>query len=339
MTLSAVQGKEKRLVMKQVYIITPLFLTKSGKDLSVGGVETYTYNLLNVINELGLAVTVYQTADKPFTVNYRNATVIGLAVEFGILATTALHAIPDKQIVVFGNEEVIFGKYNGITIGIQHGIGWDTENHRYRGSFFEWLFRKERYYYAKKRIYQAEHINQMVCVDYNYVNWYRTQVNHRKANLTVIPNFTNIPDQKPEKEKNKLNLIFARRLVKIRGTEVFTNAIIRVLDQYPDINVTIAGTGPNENCMKEALKHYSQVLFMQYSAPESLKIHRNQHIAVVPSTGSEGTSLSLLEAMASGGAVVCTDVGGMTNIVLDHYNGLIVEPQEDALTNAILSLD
>ena len=61
-------------------------------------------------------------------------------------------------------------------------------------------------------------------------------------------------------------------------------------------------------------------------------------IAVVPTTGSEGTSLSLLEAMASGCAVVCTNVGGMTNIVLSGYNGLMISPEEDELFDALATL-
>ena len=65
---------------------------------------------------------------------------------------------------------------------------------------------------------------------------------------------------------------------------------------------------------------------------------RYKDIAVVPTVGSEGTSLSLLEAMASGCAVVCTNVGGMTNIVLDGYNGLMIYPEEEELYNALTCL-
>ena len=42
--------------------------------------------------------------------------------------------------------------------------------------------------------------------------------------------------------------------------------------------------------------------------------------------------LSLAEAMGAGCAVVATGVGGMTNMVIDGYNGRLVEPQAEALT-------
>lgn len=68
---------------------------------------------------------------------------------------------------------------------------------------------------------------------------------------------------------------------------------------------------------------------------ESIKVHSNFDIAVVPSIASEGTSLSLIEAMASGCAVISTDIGGLTNIIIDGHNGLIVKPNGDELYLAL----
>ena len=79
--------------------------------------------------------------------------------------------------------------------------------------------------------------------------------------------------------------------------------------------------------------------FISYESCDSYQIHKDKDIAVVPTTGSEGTSLSLLEAMASNCACICTDIGGMTNIVLNNFNGLIV-PASDSqeLLSALLRL-
>ena len=110
------------------------------------------------------------------------------------------------------------------------------------------------------------------------------------------------------------------------------------MEKYQDIEITVAGSGPDETYMREILGNNQRVDFIQYSSNDSLKIHANKDIAVVPTVGSEGTSLSLLEAMASKCAVVCSDVGGMTNIVLDGYNGLIISATEDSIYNALCKL-
>lgn len=39
--------------------------------------------------------------------------------------------------------------------------------------------------------------------------------------------------------------------------------------------------------------------------------------------------------MAAGCAVICTNVGGMTNIIIDGYNGLMINPDEDSLYKAL----
>ena len=88
----------------------------------------------------------------------------------------------------------------------------------------------------------------------------------------------------------------------------------------------------------EQLGKNRNVHFISYSPEESLTIHQCHDIAVVPTCGSEGTSLSLLEAMAAGCAVIASNVGGMTNIILDGYNGLMISPDVDELAMALLRL-
>ena len=154
----------------------------------------------------------------------------------------------------------------------------------------------------------------------------------------MIPNFSVIPSSIPEKNNKIVHIIFARRLFTYRGTRLFANVAERLLNKYHDIKITIAGTGPDEKYIQQKLSKYTQVEFCTYNNDESLSIHADKDIAVVPTLGSEGTSLSLLEAMASGCAVVCTNVGGMTNIILDGYNGYIINPEEEALYAAMTSL-
>ena len=104
------------------------------------------------------------------------------------------------------------------------------------------------------------------------------------------------------------------------------------------MSITIAGEGPDERLLRDNLAYYSHVRFIRYDSNDSLQVHSDMHIAVIPTIGSEGTSLSLLEAMAAGCAVVCTNVGGMTNVVIDGYNGLLITPNEDELYHSIKRL-
>ena len=177
----------------------------------------------------------------------------------------------------------------------------------------------------------------MICVDYNYINWYRTQMLHHEMEYQIIPNFTEIPCKNLKKfdDDRDIKIIFARRLVKWRGTRLFSEVVERLAREYDNLKITIAGDGPDEDYLKNKFKMQKSIEFITYKNDESMTVHKDKHIAVIPSVGSEGTSLSLLEAMASSCAVVCTNIGGMTNIVIDNFNGLIVNPEVEQLYQAM----
>lgn len=186
-----------------------------------------------------------------------------------------------------------------------------------------------------KIISRIKMVDQVVCVDHNFVNWYRALVAHPQAELKVIPNFSQIPERQIEKKDDIINIIFARRFFDYRGTRIFADAIEKILNEYKNINVTVAGDGPDKEYLHIKLEKFENVSFITYKSDESLKVHSDKHIAIIPTLGSEGTSLSLLEAMASHCAVICTNVGGMTNIVIDKYNGLMINPDERKLYKSI----
>jgi glycosyltransferase involved in cell wall biosynthesis len=57
------------------------------------------------------------------------------------------------------------------------------------------------------------------------------------------------------------------------------------------------------------------------------------------SSYSEGTSMTLLEAMASGIPSIVTNVGGNPEIIKDGYNGIVVNNMDDiSYANAIKKL-
>ena len=327
--------------MVTVHIIYNNFYDRQGNNLSVGGIQTYLTNLAKLILKLGYNASIYQSSDVDFVRDYFGITVYGCksnpTKSTSVLLKKCKGNAKKDDLVIFGTDEIT--KKTGLkTISIQHGISWDKPIDCSNGFSLFYQYVKKAYL-AWKRAKLYKNIDALVCVDYNFINWFRAVFPNNKTNLFAIPNFSTVPPLNDKKQEcNKISIIFARLLFVYRGTRLFANAIKKVLNTYPNVDVTIAGEGPDEKWLRESLKEYSNVNFIKYQSEDSLLIHKDKQIAIVPTLGSEGTSLSLLEAMASSCSVICTNVGGMTNIVLDHFNGIIISPNEKELYSSIAEL-
>ncbi len=326
-----------------IHIIYPNYFTRDGKSLSIGGIQTYITNLSRLLTARGYGVFVYQRADLNFEKQYNGTTVIGRryvgneAKLSRYLYSCAKENIRRDDLLIFGDDCYIVENRLCKSISLQHGIFWDKPQ---RVGCSKPIFLMDfilKSYRAWKLVNRIKKADQLICVDYNFVNWYRAQVAYPQMKLKVIPNFSQIPAIASDKHgTDEVRIIFARRFFDYRGTRVFASAVSRILGEYENVRVTVAGEGPDEDYLHKALDKFDKVEFIRYNSADSLHVHADKHIALVPTLGSEGTSLSLLEAMASNCAVICTDVGGMTNIVLNDYNGkMIGAGDSDALYAAI----
>lgn len=327
--------------MKKVHIFWYGFISDDGKTVSTGGVQTYLINLTKVFNDRGFDVHFYRVGNSDLECEHYN-------IKFHIFKSPAYkkshskevkvafnHFRPlidkSKDIVLFAEEHLAVKTKGYNVISLQHGIFWDkpdmgSNNSRWR--FALTLYRKVLL--TINLLKHSAYSDILVCVDYNYVNWYRAIMPCTKTKLYVIPNFSPLyPDVlKPEV---CVNIMFARRFVPFRGTRVFGKAITRILEEYSNVKVTLAGWGPDEKWLHSLLDKYGdKVIFTTYKSEESFNVHADKHIAVIPTVGSEGTSLSLLEAMSSHCAVIGSDVGGITNIIIDGFNGIMI-PAGDSI--------
>ena len=76
-----------------------------------------------------------------------------------------------------------------------------------------------------------------------------------------------------------------------------------------------------------------------YASKDEMKqAYTAADMALIPTKYCEGTSLSCIEAMASGVALIVTNVGGLPNLVIDDFNGKIISPVEEDLESAICEL-
>lgn len=319
--------------MKKAYIVYSRFFDYNGDKLKIGGIEKYILYLSRILNEIGYGVSIYQFSDVYFEKRYENIDVYGVKTRNKNLLYKEIEKVGNfnNDLLIFASEYMnVKNKFKN-SIAIQHGIAWD---YKLNNRKFNFLINSLKNYFRIKRF---KYVKKVVCVDYNFVNWYRA-ITQENCNYAVIPNFSENISSKKSHNDSKIKIIFARRFEFYRGTKLFSQVVKDILTENSNVEVTFAGEGTDEKYLRTTFQNFKNVNFIKYQAHESSKIHSNFDIAVVPSIASEGTSLAVLEAMSAGCAVVATNVGGITNIIIDNYNGLLANPEFKDLKQKILML-
>lgn len=122
------------------------------------------------------------------------------------------------------------------------------------------------------------------------------------------------------------------RLEPVKDHLTLLNAFAMVIKTVPNCKLLIIGNGSQKQNIEkqiQTLKLSEKVLLLgeRKDIPELLSI---MDIFVLSSL-SEGTSLTLLEAMASEKPVVATNVGGNGKVVIDNETGFLVPPGEPSI--------
>ena len=195
-------------------IIYSRFLDYDGRERLVGGIETYLYSLANLCKKMDIEPIIFQFSNKDFERTFDGIRVIGIRVlkrwafrRISLFSLSSRHFDKEKDIVIFGADRLSVRYNSDRCVSIQHGIAFDLPN-RYlpphgiwRGGLLEkfWQDGFASNWYKmglrQKAIRDYERCPNRVCVDYNFINWYRTflSINLSGRNW-VIPNFSDIPD-------------------------------------------------------------------------------------------------------------------------------------------------
>jgi len=155
-----------------------------------------------------------------------------------------------------------------------------------------------------------------------------------------IDPFLQLPSQNLNSSMpEQLKVVWAGRIVPVKNLRLLLNAIELLKEFNLSISYEIIGAG---ELMEEAqkivrLKNLTNVNFFGYRT-DLPKIFADCDIFVLTSL-NEGFGRVLVEAMASGLAIIATKVGGVPEIITDGINGLLIPSDKpDKLSKAIVTL-
>ncbi|WP_051618135.1 glycosyltransferase [Desulfofundulus thermocisternus] len=330
--------RPRRRQARRVDIVNINFFDWDGITLYKGGAERYIFDLACLLKEMGWSPRIIQNANNPFEIDFRGIPVYGVQTGCG----HDLRGMSRKYREVCRNTDLIIAspldlacELGGLNvIGINHGIYWD---HKYK-TLSDFNLTEYRNVFDALRV-----VRTCVCVDTNFINWVRTYDYTLSEKLRYVPNYFDGGLFKPVDKDftGKIRFLYPRRLYEARGIFITLKAFDYLFDKYKDIELHLVGQANLEDAriVSEFVAKYSgRVIWEEFDMDEMHKVYQKSHVVLIPTMYSEGTSLSCLEAMATRNAVIATNIGGLPNLVIDGFNGRLIEPKVESLVEAIETL-
>ena len=139
----------------------------------------------------------------------------------------------------------------------------------------------------------------------------------------ISSDYTAILDKKTENP----TIFYLGRLKEYKQIDHLIKAIDAIKRKFPDISLSIAGSGDKEKELRELVKNLQlekNVIFHGFiNKKKKIELYQKSWIFINPSI-KEGWGLTIIEANACGTPAISYNVPGLKESIKDNYNGLLV---------------
>lgn len=169
---------------------------------------------------------------------------------------------------------------------------------------------------------------------------------------TVIPNpislekYALLPHREMARKELNLDLsdfviLCVGRLDTEKGLKYLIQGFQSVILEHPYAKLIIVGDGPLKSELMNLVQQadITNIVFAGHVTNRCLNLLLSAADLYISPSLYENFSISILDALASGLPIICTNVGGSPEIVEDGTNGLLVPPRNSvALSEAMLKI-
>jgi glycosyltransferase involved in cell wall biosynthesis len=334
--------------MKLLILVPPVF-DHSLNQFVAGGRCRLVEDLARLFVEKGADVVILQKGrTRQRTVINPQLTVESVRVNVHSIGDLAFAfktraAVEAADLVCYAGPEDGFPFFAKRAFALQHGIWWDRPGWRLWNRFValaQYL----------RNLTMCYRVKTVLCVDTAFKNYLRLHgaPGHAAAShCYYLPNYVKgaeslvVKRQDIQRRFMNRRILFLRRLETARGCLQFVEACGLLQRAGIDFCARIVGWGSCEEAVTRLLKERGltgRVEVMACSLEQSFALIDDCTISVVPTQYSEGTSLAAIESVSAGVPVVATDVGGLGNVIVPEFNGLIANPDPQSLALAMARL-
>jgi glycosyltransferase involved in cell wall biosynthesis len=150
-----------------------------------------------------------------------------------------------------------------------------------------------------------------------------------KNKVHVIANGIDIPEKVPARDNREtLHLLCLGRIEKEKGMHHAVKAIAGFKTE--NVKLDVVGTGPYLDELKLLISKLGIDDMVschgRVNDDELSELFTLADIYLMPTTRQEGLPLTILEAMANGLPVIASDIGGISGVIKDDEDGVLVKP-------------
>jgi glycosyltransferase involved in cell wall biosynthesis len=149
---------------------------------------------------------------------------------------------------------------------------------------------------------------------------------HHKCKVVLEVGINQLPDITLRRNPGKIKILYAGRLVYWKGVHIAIKSFARTLENCPDIEFTIVGSGNDAPWIKNTAqqqKVYDKIKWVPYVEQSVLFQMYQQHDLLLFPSLHDSSGGVVLEALSFGLPVICLDLGGPKEIV-DSECGYII---------------
>jgi L-malate glycosyltransferase len=150
------------------------------------------------------------------------------------------------------------------------------------------------------------------------------------------------PDPEQRKNGSTIEIFSNRGFFPVYDNETLVHGFTLAHEKDPRLRLTLKGDGPLEQTVRDqvaTLGLSGVVCFKKRTAYADVPQDFRQADIFLTTSVSDGTPVSILEAMASGLPCIATDIGGIPEWIEHTKTGLLVPPKSpDLVADAILTL-
>lgn len=158
-----------------------------------------------------------------------------------------------------------------------------------------------------------------------------------KSRVVVVPNSVPLPVPSTLREEAQ-RVLFLGRLEAAKGVFELLAAGARLAPRFPDLRLVFGGEGDADALRRRAaeLGIGDRIELLGWVGPQERDAQLARAAVFCLPSHAEGLPMAMLEAMASGRAVVASSVGGIPETIADGDNGLLVPAgDEQALADRL----